>query len=236
MLIDLTYPEPERVELDASKTLLIIVDMENCSAHPKGPQYMGEAVEKIIPKIAELRRYVRARGGRVLHTQSVRKRDALEFTLFHNVVRKLEGTWDAEFIDALKPAADEPVVVKYTHDCFYQTAMESTLERLEVRPGDGRVIVTGIASRSCVQCAVTGFSIRDYYVYVPMDCTAAKDEIETLQSFSLYRGAGYRYNVTLTRSDMITLQPGTAAEQIATASDAPAGVKIPGIPNGASPR
>jgi nicotinamidase-related amidase len=236
MLIDLTYPEPERVELDASKTLLIIVDMENCSAHPKGPQYMGEPVEKIIPKIAELRRYVRARGGRVLHTQSVRKRDALEFTLFHNVVRKLEGTWDAEFIDALKPAADEPVVVKYTHDCFYQTAVESTLERLEVRPGDGRVIVTGIASRSCVQCAVTGFSIRDYYVYVPMDCTAAKDEIETLQSFSLYRGAGYRYNVTLTRSDMITLQPGTAAEQIATASDAPAGVKIPGIPNGASPR
>ena len=224
MLVDLSYPEPTQIELDASKTLLIIIDMENCSAHPNGPQYMGEPVEKIIPRIAELRRYVRARGGRVLHTQSVRKRDALEFTLFHNVVRKLEGTWDAEFIDALKPAADEPVVVKYTHDCFYQTAMESTLKRLEIRPGDGRVIVTGIASRSCVQCAVTGFSIRDYYVYVPMDCTAAKDEIETLQSFSLYRGSGYRYNVTLTRSDMIALQPAAAAEKIAPSSDAPAAV------------
>jgi nicotinamidase-related amidase len=220
MLVELSYPDPVQIELNANKTLLIIVDMENCSAHPKGPQYMGEPVEKIIPRIAELRRYVRARGGRVLHTQSVRKRDALEFTLFHNVVRKLEGTWDAEFIDALKPAADEPVVVKYTHDCFYQTAMESTLERLAVRPGDGRVIVTGIASRSCVQCAVTGFSIRDYYVYVPMDCTAAKDEIETLQSFSLYRGSGYRYNVTLTRSDLITLQPAAAAEKIAPSSAA----------------
>jgi nicotinamidase-related amidase len=220
MLVELSYPDPVQIELNANKTLLIIVDMENCSAHPKGPQYMGEPVEKIIPRIAELRRYVRARGGRVLHTQSVRKRDALEFTLFHNVVRKLEGTWDAEFIDALKPAADEPVVVKYTHDCFYQTAMESTLERLAIRPGDGRVIVTGIASRSCVQCAVTGFSIRDYYVYVPMDCTAAKDEIETLQSFSLYRGSGYRYNVTLTRSDLITLQPAAAAEKIAPSSAA----------------
>jgi nicotinamidase-related amidase len=215
MLIDLTYPDPARVELDASKTLLIIVDMENCSAHPNGPQYMGEPVDKIIPRIAELRRYVRDSGGRVLHTQSVRKRDALEFTLFHNVVRKLEGTWDAEFIDALKPAVDEPVVVKYTHDCFYRTALESTLERLAIRPGDGRVIVTGIASRSCVQCAVTGFSIRDYYVYVPMDCTAAKDEIETLQSFSLYRGSGYRYNVTLTRSDMVALRPTIPSEQIA---------------------
>jgi nicotinamidase-related amidase len=150
----------------------------------------------------------------------VRKRDALEFTLFHNVVRKLEGTWDAEFIDALKPAVDEPVVVKYTHDCFYQTAMESTLEQLAIRPGDSRVIVTGIASRSCVQCAVTGFSIRDYYVYVPMDCTAAKDEVETLQSFSLYRGSGYRYNVTLTRSDMIALKPAPGAEKIAPLSAA----------------
>ena len=215
MLVNLDSPEPARVALDASKTLLVIIDMENCSAHPKGPQYMGEPVEKIIPKIAELRRYARACGARVLHTQSVRKRDTLEFTLFNNVVRKLEGTWDAEFIEALKPAPDEPVVVKYTHDCFYQTEMERTLERLGIRPGEGRVIVTGIAARSCVQCAVTGFSIRDYYVYVPMDCTAAKDEIETLQSFSLYQGAGYRYNVTMTRSDMITLNAEPAAAEIA---------------------
>jgi nicotinamidase-related amidase len=214
MLVNLNYPEPARVELDPSKTLLVIIDMENCSAHPKGPQYMGEPVENIIPKIAQLRRYVRACGGRVLHTQSVRKRDALEFTLFNNVVRKLEGTWDAEFIDALTPVADEPVVVKYTHDCFYQTEMERTLERLGIRAGDGRVIVTGIASRGCVQCAVTGFSIRDYYVYVPMDCTAAKDEVETLLSFSLYQGFGYRYNVTMTRSDMITLKAEPAAAEI----------------------
>jgi ureidoacrylate peracid hydrolase len=219
MLLDIKYPDPVCVDLDASKTLLIIVDMENCSAHPNGPQYMGEPVEKIIPRIARLRDSVRSSGGRVLHTQSVRRRDALEFTVFGNVVRKLEGTWDAEFIDALKPAADEPVVVKYTHDCFYQTNMAEWLQRLEIRPGDGRVIVTGIASRGCVQCAVTGLSIRDYYVYVPMDCTAAKDETETLLSFSLYRGFGYRYNVTMTQSDMITLKPTAVSAGTSVAGD-----------------
>src|SRR5918999_6198963 len=203
MLVNLDYPEPARIELDPSKTLLVIIDMENCSAHPKGPQYMGEPVEKIIPKISQLRRYVRACGGRVLHTQSVRKRDALEFTLFHNVVRKLEGTWDAEFVDALKPAADEPVVVKYTHDCFYQTEMEALLKQLGMKSGEARIIVTGVATRGCVQCAVTGFSIRDYYVYVPIDCTAQRDETETLLSFSLYQGFGYRYNVTMTESKLI---------------------------------
>jgi nicotinamidase-related amidase len=208
MLIEVNYPDPVPVEIEASKTLLVIVDMENSSAHPKSKRYMGEPVERIIPKIAELRRCVRESGGRVVHTQSVRKTDALEFTLFHNEIRKLEGSWEAEFIDALKPAADEPVVVKYTHDCFYQTNMQSVLDKLAVRPGDSRVIITGVASRGCVQCAVTGFSIRDYYVYVPTDCTAAKDEVETLLSFSLYQGFGYRYNVTMTRSDMIKLDAG----------------------------
>ncbi len=207
MLIEINYPDPVPVELDAAKTLLLIVDMENENAHPDGALYMGEPIARIIPKIVKLRNYVREAGGRVVHTQSVRSPHALEFTVFKNVVRKLEGTWGAEFVDELKPAPDEPVVVKHTHDCFYQTDMDSLLKRLGMRTGDSRVIVTGIAARHCVQCAVVGFSIRDYYVYVPMDCTAQKDEKEILQAFSLFTGFGYRYNVTMTRSDMIKLLP-----------------------------
>lgn len=203
MQIELNYPEPVAVKLDAAKTMLLIVDMENEDAHPSGKRYMGEAVEEIIPKIVALRRRVRAAGGMVVHTQSVRKPDALEFTLFKNVVRKVEGTWGAQFVDQLKPAADEPVVVKYTHDCFYRTDMEALLERLRLRPGEGHIIVTGIAARGCVQCAVMGFSIRDFYVYVPVDTTTQRDQKEKLQAFSQFMSFGYRYNVTVTRSDLI---------------------------------
>jgi nicotinamidase-related amidase len=203
MQLDLNYPDPVSVDLPAPKTMLLIVDMENEDAHPSGKRYMGEAVEAIVPRIASLRRRVRQAGGMVVHTQSVRKPDALEFTLFNNVVRKVEGTWGAEFIDQLKPESGEPIVVKYTHDCFYRTDIEAQLERLRLRPGEGRVIVTGIATRGCVQCAVMGFSIRDFYVYVPIDCTTQRDEKEKLQAFSLFSSFGYRYNVTVTRSDMI---------------------------------
>jgi nicotinamidase-related amidase len=203
MQIELNYPDPVPLELDAGKTLLLIVDMENEDAHPAGKRFAGEGVTRIIPNIARLRRKVRQAGGSVAHTQSVRKADALEFTVFNNVIRKIEGTWGAEFVDELKPESDEPVVVKYTHDCFYRTEMESLLERLNLRPGDARIIVTGIASRSCVQCAVTGFSIRSYYVYVPIDCTGQREEEEKLQAFSLFASFGYRYNVTVTRSDLI---------------------------------
>ena len=203
MQIELNYPEPVPIELDPAKTMLLIVDMENEDAHPSGKRYMGEAVEEMIPNLVALRRRVREAGGVVVHTQSVRKSDALEFTLFKNVVRKVEGTWGAEFIAPLKPASDEPVVIKYTHDCFYRTEMDALLERLHFRAGEGRIIVTGIAARGCVQCAVMGFSIRDFYVYVPIDTTTQRDQKEKLQAFSQFMSFGYRYNVTVTRSDLI---------------------------------
>jgi nicotinamidase-related amidase len=203
MQIELNYPDPLPLELDAGKTLLLIVDMENEDAHPLGKRFAGEGVTRIIPNIARLRHKVRQAGGSVVHTQSVRKPDALEFTVFNNVIRKIEGTWGAEFINELRPESDEPVVVKYTHDCFYRTEMESLLDRLNLRPGDARIIVTGIASRSCVQCAVTGFSIRSYHVYVPIDCTGQREEEEKLQAFSLFTSFAYSYNVTVTQSDLI---------------------------------
>jgi nicotinamidase-related amidase len=207
MVIELDYPTPQSVELDAQKILLLIIDMENENAHPDGTLYIGEPVRKIIPKIAELRARVRLAGGRVLHTQSVRSPDALEFTVFRNTVRKLKGSWGSELIDELKPAGDEPLIVKYTHDCFYQTEMDKLLKQMELKPGEGRVIVTGISTRNCVQSAVMGFSVRDYYVYVPMDCTAHNDEKQVLQAFSLFTSFGYKHNVTMTRSDLINFRP-----------------------------
>ena len=207
MLIDLNYPEPVPVELAAAKTLLLIIDMENENAHPNGALYIGEPVRRIIPKIRELREKVRRAGGRVIHTQSVRSPDALEFTVFKNTVRKLEGSWGAELIDELKPAVDEPLIVKRTHDCFYQTEMDGLLARYGLRSGEGHVIVTGISTRNCVQSAVMALSVRDYHVYVPMDCTAQKDEKEILQTFSLFTSFGYKHNVTMTRADLIKLQP-----------------------------
>jgi isochorismate hydrolase len=125
MLIELDYPSPKSVELDAQKTLLLIIDMENENAHPEGALFIGDPVKKIIPNIAKLRARVRQAGGRVVHTQSVRSPGALEFTVFKNTVRKLEGTWGSELIDELKPAADEPLIVKHTHDSFYRTELDA---------------------------------------------------------------------------------------------------------------
>jgi nicotinamidase-related amidase len=206
MQIELDYPPAVPATLDPSKTLLIIVDMENDSCHPSAAGY-NDRMKRCVEANAQLRKRVRAAGGKVMHTQSVRKPDCLEFTLFKNRVRKLEGSWDAAHCDELKPAADEPVIVKYTHDCFHETEMDALLLRLGMKPGEGRIIVTGTATRCCVLHAVMGLSVRDYYVYVPMDCTTQKEERDILQAFSLFTGFGYKYNVTMTNSDVISFAP-----------------------------
>src|SRR5687768_16973220 len=107
--LQLGYPTATPVALDASRSLLVIIDMCNETCHRAGSRYGGEFVARIIAPIAALRRRVREAGGRVIHTQSVRSRDAVEFKM-GNEVRLLEGTWGVEFVPELKPAEDEPVV------------------------------------------------------------------------------------------------------------------------------
>jgi nicotinamidase-related amidase len=215
MQIELNYPEAVPVTLDASKTILVCVDMENDACHPKAEGY-GERMRSCVEKLAALQKRVRAAGGKIIHTQSVRKRDCLEFTHFNGKVRKIEGSWEADFVDELKPLPGEPVIVKYTHDCFYNTEMDALLKKMGARPAHTQIIVTGVATRACVLHAVGGFHIRDYYLYVPMDCTTQKKEEDVLQAFSLFTGFAYSYNTVMTRSDLITLTP-VKAKAAATA-------------------
>jgi hypothetical protein len=46
MFIELNYPEPVPVELDAAKTLLLLIDTENENVHSDGALFIGEKVRK----------------------------------------------------------------------------------------------------------------------------------------------------------------------------------------------
>ena len=64
MLIELDYPEPVLVELEAAKTLLLIIDMENENAHPKGALYIGSRCGGSSPRFASFgKKYGELAGG-----------------------------------------------------------------------------------------------------------------------------------------------------------------------------
>ena len=190
------------VKLSPEHTGLIIVDMqaEGCERH-------GPGLKPVIQNIRSLLNRFRQANGKIIHIQSVRPKDHPEFTFFGKEYSLLENSPAVEFVEGLEPRADEIVVKKYSHDCFYQTSMEEQLKKLDLRGCRDHVVVTGIGSNNCVYHAVIGFHIRNYYVHVPQDCIHASRAEGQEFALSQFRSPAYDFNVKVTRSEYIQLSP-----------------------------
>lgn len=188
------------VELTLAGSALVIIDMqaEGCERH-------GATLKPVIGNIKRLLDRFRHARGKIIHVQSVRTKDHPEFTFFGKPYSLIDDTPAVEFVKELKPADGEPVVKKYSHDCFYQTAMEEQLRNFDLRPCRDRIVVTGIGSNNCVYHAVIGFHIRNYLVCVPEDCIHASRPDGQQFALTQFRSPAYNFNVTVTRSDDIKL-------------------------------
>ena len=192
------------IELSSQGSGLIIVDMqvEGCERH-------GAGVKPVIRNIRSLLDRFRQANGKIIHVQSVRTKDHPEFTFFGKEYSLIENSPAVEFVEELKPAANEIVVKKYSHDCFYQTSMEEQLKKLALRPCRDHIVVTGIGSNNCVYHAVIGFHIRNYFVHVPEDCIHASRADGQQFALSQFRSPAYNFNVSVTRSANIKLADDT---------------------------
>jgi len=195
------------IELSPQSTALVIVDMqsEGCERH-------GAGVKPVIQNIKALLGRFRQANGKIIHVQSVRTKDHPEFTFFGKEYSLIEDSPAVAFVEGLEPAAGEPVIKKYSHDCFYQTSMEEQLKKFDLRPCRDHIIVTGIGSNNCVYHAVIGFHIRNYLIYVPEDCIHASRADGQQFALSQFRSPAYNYNVSVVRSENIKIaEPNKAA-------------------------
>jgi nicotinamidase-related amidase len=188
------------IELTPQGSGLIIVDMqaEGCERH-------GATLKPVIRNIRALLDRFRQANGKIIHVQSVRTKDHPEFTFFGKPYSLIDDSPAVAFVEELKPAAGEPVVKKYSHDCFYQTSMEEQLKTFDLRPCRDHIVVTGIGSNNCVYHAVIGFHIRNYIIHVPEDCIHASRAEGQEFALSQFRSPAYDFNVSVTRSENIKL-------------------------------
>jgi len=191
------------ISLQSKSTALVVVDMENEFCKPGGKLYHSDGVDEVIPKLQRLLRRSREAGVQIIFVQSVRFQDSPEFIRFNQPTILLKGTWATQWIEELSPKPGEPIIEKHTHDCFYQTEMDSLLERLAIHPETHSIIVSGINANICVYHAVIGFHIRHYNVIVPLDCCAGWPAGREMLKTQMADPA-YSYNVRLTQSDEIT--------------------------------
>jgi nicotinamidase-related amidase len=80
------------------------------------------------------------------------------------------GGASAHLAERLAPEDGHYYVLKPKHSAFMATALPVLLQQLDV----DRIAITGIATDSCVLATAIDAHMRDYRLWVPGDCTAAR--------------------------------------------------------------
>lgn len=203
--VELEIPEPKPVHVDPGQSALVIIDMQNEFCKPEGLMSLSPRRTAVVKPIQAFLGRCRAAGIPLIYVQSIRDPDSPEFAVFGLTPYVLRGSWGAQIADELAPVPGEVVVEKNSHDCFNHTRMEQVLAEKGITPCEWTVIVVGLGLTNCVSCAVSGFSVRNYRVVLPMDCTASRTREEELCQYQRFMQAGYAYNVTLTVSHMLAI-------------------------------
>ncbi|BCU70455.1 cysteine hydrolase family protein [Stygiolobus caldivivus] len=166
-------PEEKEIELEPSKTALVIVDMQNDFVRREGKLYVPKA-EETIPAIKKLIQKARESSTYIIYTQDWHMKDDPEFKIWGE--HALAGTWGAEIVDELRPEKDDFIIKKYRYDAFFETPLDYILRVKGIK----NVIMTGTVANICVLHTAGSAALRWYNVVV------AKDGISALTDFDYY--------------------------------------------------
>jgi ureidoacrylate peracid hydrolase len=160
---------------------VLVIDMQNGFCHPAGSlPSAGNALPGMSDVVAanvELLAAARTAGLPVIYTRHVFRPDLLDVParvaglLPAEPKPLVRGSWDADVIDELKPAAGDRIIDKNRYDAFLYTDLELVLRAMGIR----RLLVTGVVTSVCVESTVRSGEQRDFDPYVAGDCTSAPE-------------------------------------------------------------
>ena len=183
------------IELDARRTALLVVDVQNDFCHSNGffagfgfdVRPCGEVASRIAPVVAAARRL----GMPVVWTMStnsdppVHRLQPARFRRPRDDGRPpdqfVPGSWGWRIVDELRAEPSELVVEKPRYDAFLRTALEDGLREREI----STVVVTGVITNCCVDTTARSAFMRGFDVLVLEDCVATFAEERDLHDASL---------------------------------------------------
>jgi ureidoacrylate peracid hydrolase len=183
------------IELDARRTALLVVDVQNDFCHPDGffagfgfdVRPCGEVASRIAPVVAAARRL----GMPVVWTMSTNSDPPVHRLLPARFRRPradgrapdqfVPGSWGWRIVDRLQPEPSELVVEKPRYDAFLRTSLEDELRGR----GLSTVVVAGVITNCCVDTTARSAFMRGFDVLVLEDCVATFAEERDLHDASL---------------------------------------------------
>jgi nicotinamidase-related amidase len=191
-------------KIDPSRTVMIVVDMQNDFVAAGAP-IETPAARAMVPKLAEALALCRGVGVRVIYTAHVHRRDGCDMGLFddiHPVIESraalVDGTVGVEIYLDLAPCAGEHVIKKHRYSAFFGTDLDIILREW----GIGTVIISGTTTENCCHATARDAMFRNYRVVFLSDATATFDYPD--------RGFGPMPNADVHRATLVILAASTA--------------------------
>jgi nicotinamidase-related amidase len=167
---------PARNTRHTSAVALILVDVINHFEFPDGPKLLKNAL-RIAPNLARLKERAREEGIPVIYVND-------NFGQWRsNAAKLLDYCLRPEapgrrFVERLRPDEQDYLVLKPMHSAFYQSPLDVLLRQL----GASSLILGGLATNSCIICTAHDANMREFRLYVPSDCSAARSVREHRQA------------------------------------------------------
>ena len=169
------------MSIPATRTALLIVDLQNDFLHPEGAYgragQSAPAIAALPARLKPLAGLLRAKGGWIVSThftlvpgkggEPIVSPHLKELRPFLAKGDFLPGAWGHALVDALQPA--DLSVEKIAYSAFYQTRLEWVLRKC----GIDTVAVCGIVTNGGVASTVRDAHMRDYRTLVLSDLCAA---------------------------------------------------------------
>ncbi len=183
---------PEPVEVDLSKSAIVVVDMQNAFASKSGMLDIAGAdltgAPRVVSVIGQILPAARGAGMPVVYLQMGYKPDLSdsggpESPNWHKElgIRMMncrpelkgklvtEGTWDFAIVDELAPQPGDIVIVKTRYSGFARTALHAELQARGIR----YLFFTGIATNVCVESTLRDAFFLDYWPILITDASMA---------------------------------------------------------------
>jgi ureidoacrylate peracid hydrolase len=180
---------PEPVEVDLEQSAIVVVDMQNAFASKGGlldlaGYDVSVPAAAIVSTIKSILQAARRKGVQVVYLQTgykpdlsngggdaspnPRKETALCLMRARPELKGkllVEGTWDFQIVDELKPEPSDLVVLKTRYSGFAGTTLDSNLRVRAIR----YLFFVGIATNVCVESTLRDAYFNEYWPILVTD-------------------------------------------------------------------
>ncbi|MBV8847234.1 MAG: isochorismatase family protein [Bryobacterales bacterium] len=187
--------KPEPIDIDFTKSAVVVVDMQNAFASERGLLDLAgmdiSGAPQVIRCVKRVIDAARQRSMPVVFLQMGYQPDLSdgggpESPNWHKelAIRMMNcdsalkgklvtvGGWDFEIVDELKPRPEDLVIVKTRYSGFARTSLDDELRKRGIR----YLFFTGIATNVCVESTLRDAFFLDYWPILIADAAMATDE------------------------------------------------------------